>query len=71
MAPVACAAAPRAPHVWLHDQDGMHEDTTSSTCLMTWTGFMQIDTKAHTCRSACFGCRLSGTSCLCVSLRML
>ncbi|KAF2582629.1 hypothetical protein F2Q68_00004322 [Brassica cretica] len=36
MAPNACAATPRAPHVRLHDQDVMQGDTmpTPSTCLM-------------------------------------
>ncbi|KAF2610658.1 hypothetical protein F2Q70_00012178 [Brassica cretica] len=34
MAPVACAAAPRAPHGGQHDQDVMQGDTTSSTCLI-------------------------------------
>ncbi|KAF2579110.1 hypothetical protein F2Q68_00005262 [Brassica cretica] len=34
MAPVACAAEPRAPHGGQHDQDVMQGDTTSSTCLI-------------------------------------
>ncbi|KAL0853984.1 hypothetical protein Bca101_059136 [Brassica carinata] len=34
MAPDACVVAPRAPHVWLHDQDVMPDDTTPSTCLI-------------------------------------
>ncbi|KAL0730578.1 hypothetical protein Bca4012_026672 [Brassica carinata] len=71
MAPDACVAAPRAPDVLLHDQDGMHEDTTSSTSLKAWTGGMHIDTTLATCQSACFDRRLSGTSCFCVSLCML
>ncbi|KAF3505029.1 hypothetical protein F2Q69_00042489 [Brassica cretica] len=32
MAPVTCAAAPRAPHDGQHDQDFMQGDTMSSTC---------------------------------------
>ena len=136
MAPDACVAAPRAPHVWLHDQDVMPDDTTPSTCLIhslvackstpqlthvaqhasiadsaaprasvchsaccdhlgfntscfpcqlpcqavdttsytclkAWPAYMHFDTTSATCRSACLGRRLSGTSCFYVSLSML
>lgn len=66
----ACAAAPRAPHVWLHDQD-FSKFTPRIHMSDARPGCMQIDTIISTCQSACFSRRWNDTLCFCVSLGML
>ncbi|KAF3541015.1 hypothetical protein F2Q69_00023608 [Brassica cretica] len=62
MAPNACAAAPRAPHGWLHVSASCRKThlLPQDACLEC----MQDATPVHTCRSACFSCMLGDTSCL-------
>ena len=74
MAPVACIAAPRAPHGSQHGPNSCKFDTSSpawtTRCRSAWMECMRRDTPLSACRSACFGCRYRDTSCFNMSCCM-
>ncbi|KAL0878074.1 hypothetical protein Bca101_027781 [Brassica carinata] len=75
MAPDACVAAPRAPHVLQHGQDSCK--VTPLSCLddqmaCCMTGVHARRHTISTCRSACFDRRYGDISCFwCVKLHVL